>query len=349
VRFPTLDSRGIDSGALKFLAGKRDPNQRLEIVIQWIQRAIVEAANDGIVAVDPPILSRSFQEISRGAVTLTRARNMTEIPFPFPYVQLVTAVLAVHSCLTPGLMLVVLKSSVLSACLTFLSTFVLWGINYIAAEIESPFGNDANDLPLHRLQEDFNASLWALLDRRSQKPASFSFDKKRDRFFKIRRQSFSMVDDELIEAENAATVTGYGGSSVCLDSGLRGNSRSSLRASMVSTGAARSSSPKKQPFSVARPHVTPVLCGRTSSWSAAIVDELEVPGDFVTTPNGKLVADDDDSSDYGVSYGSAVGSQNIGEVEAKDSERLAAVGGQVGGTTRTSNAEASVRSEDYRL
>eukprot|EP00449_Zooxanthella_nutricula_P040806 CAMPEP_0198608736 /NCGR_PEP_ID=MMETSP1462-20131121/156044_1 /TAXON_ID=1333877 /ORGANISM="Brandtodinium nutriculum, Strain RCC3387" /LENGTH=494 /DNA_ID=CAMNT_0044340541 /DNA_START=23 /DNA_END=1505 /DNA_ORIENTATION=- len=173
-RFPTLGTCGLEDNGLTFLASKRDPNQRMEILTQWIQRIVVEADQSGLIIVSPPILSRSFQEISRGAVNLTRARNMTEVPFPFPYVQLVTTILVVHSCLMPVLLNVVLESSLLSAAVTFIGTFTFWGMNYISAEIESPFGKDPNALPLHRLQEDFNASLWGLLERRSQTPAKFS-------------------------------------------------------------------------------------------------------------------------------------------------------------------------------
>ena len=38
----------------------------------------------------------------------------------------------------------------------------LWGINYIAAEIESPFGKDANDLDLTEMALDMNDSLFML-------------------------------------------------------------------------------------------------------------------------------------------------------------------------------------------
>jgi predicted membrane chloride channel (bestrophin family) len=41
---------------------------------------------------------------------------------------------------------------------------LFWSINYIAAEIEMPFGEDANDLPIAQLQEGFNTSLRMLID-----------------------------------------------------------------------------------------------------------------------------------------------------------------------------------------
>merc|ERR1711972_670921 len=53
-----------------------------------------------------------------------------------------------------------------------------WGVNYIAAEIESPFGDDPNDLPLQALQKDMNKSLWVLLHPKTQEVPSFQFDPK---------------------------------------------------------------------------------------------------------------------------------------------------------------------------
>jgi len=250
-QFPTLDTRGLNSSALKFLASKRDPNQRMEILIQWIQKIIVEAAEKGTITVAPPILSRSFQEVSRGSVALTRARDMTEIPFPFPYVQLVTTILMIHGCLTPILMQVVLDSQAACAIVTFLSAFVFWGMNDIAAEIESPFGNDANDLPLYRLQEDFNASLWALLERRSQAPATFSFTEDRDRYFRVRSETLAVVNDgtDVDSGEKWASEQDPESKSGLAQTFFKKvSSRSSWRAEK-----------KKKPFTLARSHVRPAL------------------------------------------------------------------------------------------
>jgi len=291
-RFPTLDTCGLDDAGLTFLASKRDPNQRMEILTQWIQRIVVEADQSGLIIVSPPILSRSFQEISRGAVNLTRARNMTEVPFPFPYVQLVTTILVVHSCLMPVLLNVVLESSLLSAAVTFIGTFTFWGMNYISAEIESPFGKDPNALPLHRLQEDFNASLWGLLERRSQTPAKFSFSKARDRVFRTRAQSFSMVNDVVVRASSSqviasGSVRGSSGSELSEGDDKEKTSRmpkqgilkklgsiSSLQSassnpSILGTNdsASLSTARKKRPFTEAHSHVKAVLKDRCTVYA----------------------------------------------------------------------------------
>lgn len=47
----------------------------------------------------------------------------------------------------------------------FITVFCFFGINFIASEIEMPFGDDPNDLPLHSLQSSLNASLIQLLEK----------------------------------------------------------------------------------------------------------------------------------------------------------------------------------------
>lgn len=194
--FVTLDTQGIDPTHLAFLASKEDPNQRLEILLQWIQRLVVDNMEAGILPIPPPILTRFFQELSKGAVSLSQARNMTEIPFPFPYAQMLTLLLVLNCVMTSVISALVLRNGFWSAWFTFVLVFAFWGANYIAAEIESPFGDDANDLPLNQMQEDVNASLWTLLEQQAQKPPQFHFDSNTHRSFITRRGSFSLPNGQ---------------------------------------------------------------------------------------------------------------------------------------------------------
>jgi len=62
--------------------------------------------------------------------------------------------------------------------LSFIVTFSFWGITYIAVELEQPFGDDANDLPLHQMQMDMNARLQSLLDVRAHHAPKYIFRKE---------------------------------------------------------------------------------------------------------------------------------------------------------------------------
>merc|ERR1711971_39505 len=51
----------------------------------------------------------------------------------------------------------------------FVSTFCLWSMHYTSLEIEQPYGDDYNDLPLESMQTSLNDSLVNILHPLSQK------------------------------------------------------------------------------------------------------------------------------------------------------------------------------------
>lgn len=55
-----------------------------------------------------------------------------------------------------------------------MSVSAFWSMDLIAAEIENPFGDDANDLPVAEFQVRFNRSLATLLEEDAQTPPPFS-------------------------------------------------------------------------------------------------------------------------------------------------------------------------------
>merc|ERR1719313_3215426 len=100
--FQVLDVAGLGPQCAKYLEeieGKG--GNRAEVVFQWIQQSIVAAVDKGIVVVAPPIVSRVFQELSNGIVGLHKALAIKEVPFPFPYAQMIVILLLVHWMLTP--------------------------------------------------------------------------------------------------------------------------------------------------------------------------------------------------------------------------------------------------------
>lgn len=170
VCFEIIDPEGISPDALQFLD---EVGEQADVLLQWIQRLIVECMENGVLPVPPPVLSRAFQELSRGVVHLHNARKIADIPFPFPYAQMLTVLLIIHWIITPVFASLLIEKPVGAFVFSFIAVFAYWSIQYIAAEIEHPFGNDENDLPLLEHMEDMNASLSTLLDPRAQNPPSF--------------------------------------------------------------------------------------------------------------------------------------------------------------------------------
>merc|ERR1719337_46269 len=96
--FEIIDLAGIDPESLEFLSKAPD---KVEVILQWVQRSMVLHAQSGVLPVAPPILSRAFQEVSRGIVNLQNARKIADFPFPFPYAQASMVMLLLHWCWTP--------------------------------------------------------------------------------------------------------------------------------------------------------------------------------------------------------------------------------------------------------
>mmetsp|Transcript_50149 Transcript_50149/g.126410 ORF Transcript_50149/g.126410 Transcript_50149/m.126410 type:complete len:604 (-) Transcript_50149:66-1877(-) len=166
-----IDNEGLDPEALKFLMRGVD---RCEIVLQWVQRLIKDALESGVVNIPPPILSRVFQELSRGIVNVRNVQKIAEIPFPFPYTQMIMVMLILQTMLTPLLAAVTSQTSWWACLMTFITVLAFWCLNYIAAEIEQPFGEDHNDLPIPEMLKDMNKSLRMLLRPETQNYPSWT-------------------------------------------------------------------------------------------------------------------------------------------------------------------------------
>jgi len=156
---------GLDNETLKHLRDCEQKYQfnKVEIMVHLIQSLITNAFDDGILNVAPPILSRVYQTISRGFVNLLNAKKISDTRFPFPYAQLIAFLLLASTLLTPLMLSAVVTNSVMMFFLTFVPIFGMFSLNFIAIELENPFGIDDNDLPLMHFQNEMNKCLLMLL------------------------------------------------------------------------------------------------------------------------------------------------------------------------------------------
>jgi len=121
----------------------------------WITQAVCTSSLKGWLRVPPPILSRTLQEISNGMIAYAQAGKITLFPFPFPFTQMVTMLLMVMMIVCPLMVAQLTKSLVLSPLLTLFIMTAYWGLNEICAELENPYGEDANDIPIVLMHKDF--------------------------------------------------------------------------------------------------------------------------------------------------------------------------------------------------
>lgn len=165
--FEVLDLKGFDEFSLEALQSFRhQPKQRKELALQWILNFFCDSMKSRVLAVPGPVMSRLFAELSNGNLNFEKVVTIGKTPFPFPYAQMITALLLIHLIYTAMIVSALVSSPIWICLLCFISVFTFWCINYIASEIEAPFGEDLNDLPVRELMVEFNNSLLLLLDQR---------------------------------------------------------------------------------------------------------------------------------------------------------------------------------------
>lgn len=172
-QFEVIDLEDFDLSALKFLDEAHDA---CEVSLQWIQRLIGEANSKETIKVAPPILSRVYNQLGNGIVKLNNARKIKHFPIPFPFAQMITFMLMIHWMVAAIICMTSIESPVWAGILAFTVIISFWSINFIALELEDPFGDDANDLPVHDMQVSLNKSLMELLKPRAMKAPDFNFN-----------------------------------------------------------------------------------------------------------------------------------------------------------------------------
>lgn len=164
--YPIIDLGGLDQTTLQYLKDckfeKHMNFNRVEVLIHMIQTLVVSAQESGVLKIPPPIISRVFQTLSRGQVNLANCKKITFTLFPFPYAQLISCLLIVFSVATPCIMASILDHPILAFWCSLIPVFGVWSLNYVAQELEIPFGDDENDLPMLDFQHHMNTSMLML-------------------------------------------------------------------------------------------------------------------------------------------------------------------------------------------
>lgn len=169
--FPLIDADGIDESSLLVV---KQSGSKVELIFQWIQQLIVENISTGVLSIPPPILSRSFQEIANGMVAFHDAMKISYIPFPFPYAQTCDFLLLLHWIIVPFVVCQWVTEPLWAAVFSFIQVFILWALNFIAEELENPFGQDANDIDGLHMQEEMNEHLMLLMTPSTRKTPTLS-------------------------------------------------------------------------------------------------------------------------------------------------------------------------------
>jgi len=247
--FDIINCDGFDEGSMRFLISL-DAGARVEILMQWIQRLIVSMQASGVVSSAPPIVSRCFQELADGRMSFNAAKKIAAFPFPFPYAQMLMVMLMMHWVAAPFMAALALEDPILCVTTTFVTSLAFWSINYIAAEIEMPFGDNPNDLPVEELQVNFNSSLKRLMEPLSQSHPAFKY--RQEFHGKIENKKMASVEAFFLEDHDKLAVGKKGSTLSACPAAFRGESSESLSPRQAGStsptlNAASASSTKLQP------------------------------------------------------------------------------------------------------
>eukprot|EP00931_Biecheleriopsis_adriatica_P036841 TRINITY_DN21171_c0_g2_i1.p1 TRINITY_DN21171_c0_g2~~TRINITY_DN21171_c0_g2_i1.p1 ORF type:complete len:375 (-),score=57.30 TRINITY_DN21171_c0_g2_i1:111-1235(-) len=158
--FEVADVSCLDVRYLRFL---QDLPVKHEVILQWLQELISDGIRNGVLDVPAPIITRAYQQMSQGRVYMEMLVTLINIKFPFPYAQIVTLMLVTNSIISPLMFGYLIRTPWVAALLACVSITLLWAVNFTAAELEDPFGEDVNDLPMLDMQVDLNRSLSQLM------------------------------------------------------------------------------------------------------------------------------------------------------------------------------------------
>jgi hypothetical protein len=151
---------GVSDNEITFLQMARGPYAKTQLCWMWLSEFITREHLAGTLGdVGAPIISRIIQFLGDGMVHYNHARKIMFIPFPFPHAQLSAVYVLVMIPMIPYMMDQYCLSSWIGCTLTFLSVACLSGIHEVARELENPFRNVPNELPVCTLMAEFNEAL----------------------------------------------------------------------------------------------------------------------------------------------------------------------------------------------
>lgn len=151
---------GVSEGEIRFLQMARGASAKTQLCWNWLSEFVTREHLAGSTGkVGPPIISRIIQFLGDGMIFYNHARKITYIPFPFPHAQLSTSFVVIMMGAVPWLMNQWTEDWWASCILTFFTVTALFAINEVARELEKPFRNVPNEIPLVTLQAQFNEAL----------------------------------------------------------------------------------------------------------------------------------------------------------------------------------------------
>mmetsp|Transcript_6996 Transcript_6996/g.17108 ORF Transcript_6996/g.17108 Transcript_6996/m.17108 type:complete len:670 (+) Transcript_6996:113-2122(+) len=147
---------GVSDAEIQMLQMARGPLAKTQLCFGWLSEfALREIGQEAHGA----LLSRCMQFLSDGMSGYNDCRKIMFNPFPFPFAQISSFFVNFMVVLVPLLMDQYITTTWLGITLSFFSVMCLESIDEVAKELENPFRNIPNELPVVTYQAEFNEAL----------------------------------------------------------------------------------------------------------------------------------------------------------------------------------------------
>mmetsp|Transcript_312 Transcript_312/g.864 ORF Transcript_312/g.864 Transcript_312/m.864 type:complete len:542 (-) Transcript_312:179-1804(-) len=166
LQYKLLDIAGLDHQTLR---GIVESDCRPELAFQKVQALIVNAVKKGVLTIPPPLLTRSFQEMSNAMLNFHEASKLAAVPFPGTYSAATHILTAVHIFMTPICVVFWSRTVTWCAIFSFVLIFIMCSLLTLAEGLDNPFDPATSELDLLGAQILFNNRL-ACLMRESDMP-----------------------------------------------------------------------------------------------------------------------------------------------------------------------------------
>lgn len=159
-----LEGQAVDIPVLQSITPEEEAllmhsEDKVLVVCGWLVASLTRKMHSGHLKVPPPICSRCYQELSNGMLGFNQAMKVAVVPFPFPFAQMLSLLLVGFVLTCPVAVLQFTQSAIFTPVLNFVAVLGYWGLNEIACELENPFGDDPNDLPVMEIHHDFLSAI----------------------------------------------------------------------------------------------------------------------------------------------------------------------------------------------
>jgi predicted membrane chloride channel (bestrophin family) len=143
-----------------FLERAKGPSAKVELAWSWFSEFMTrEDLAGSFGGIGAPIISNIHASLSEGMAHYNHCRKIVFMPFPFPHAQISAAFIITVMIIIPLLLEEYMRSTIVGGIITFLSVTCLAGLHEVARDLENPFENIPNEIPLTVLQAMFNDSL----------------------------------------------------------------------------------------------------------------------------------------------------------------------------------------------